>query len=207
MLNRWKPDDFHGDFRRTDMMAWKLLLVLGISATVSAAEHRHAGKHAHGEGTLNIAVDGKTAVIELRAPAESVYGFEHEAKTDADEKKRDEGLDLLKSRIDQMVILEAAVSCRFASARVFVVVEGHRRASSEKSRADKSATPKRAESAEHREVIAEFSVACEKPLSGSAVRFGFNKIFPKLETLRVQVLGENKQTGATVRKDKGSVRL
>jgi hypothetical protein len=60
---------------------------------------------------------------------------------------------------------------------------------------------------EHREVHAEFAVVCEKPLTGSQVRFGVTKVFPKIGQIQVQVLSDNKQTSAVIKGDKGSVRL
>jgi hypothetical protein len=60
---------------------------------------------------------------------------------------------------------------------------------------------------EHREVHADFSVACAKPLAGSRVRFGVYKVFPPIHEIKVQVIGDSKQSGATIKKDTGDVRL
>jgi len=183
--------------------------LLGIVSTGAiAAEHRHAGKHVHGAGELNIAVEGSGAIIEFRAPGESLYGFEHEAKTDAEKKKQETTLQLLKDKIHEMVILDKALGCKFAPKRVVVVEEGPDRG--KKGQEHKASPGKHGEqkkSSEHREVVAEFSLTCDKPLSGTSVRFGFTKAFPSLDELKVQALSGAKQSGATIRKDKGSVKL
>jgi hypothetical protein len=184
------------------MLCWKSLFLLVIwIGSASATEYRQASKHVHGEGTLNIAVDGKTAVVEFRAPAESIYGFEHEAKTDADKNRRDAGLNLLKGKMHEMMLFEPGLGCKFAAKNVAVAKEeGDHKETSAKSGKDEK-------SAEHWEVTAEYAVACNKPLAGSTLRFGFTKIFPNLGELKVQVLAESKQTGLTVRKDKGRVKF
>jgi hypothetical protein len=157
---------------------------------------------------LNIAVESNTAVIEFRAPGESLYRFEHEARTDTEKKKQQAAVELLKGKIHELLILDKALGCKFTPKRVAVVAEGADRG--KKAEEQKASPGKQAEqkkSSEHREVVAEFSLTCEKPLSGSTVRFGFTKAFPSLQELKVQALSGDKQSGATVRKDKGSAKL
>jgi hypothetical protein len=185
------------------------LIFLGfISMPAVAAEQRHAGKHVHGEGELNIAVEGMTALIEFRAPGDSLYGFEHEAKTDAEKKKLQGALELLKSKIHEMVILDKSLGCKFTPKRVAVVEEGADHGTKTQEQKGSAGKPvEQKKSPEHREVVAEFSLACAKPLSGTTVRFGFTKAFPSLNELEVQALSGANQSGATIRKDKGSVKL
>jgi hypothetical protein len=182
------------------------LIVFSIPAT--GAEHRHAAKHLHGAGELNIAVERNAAVIEFRAPGESLYGFEHEAKTDAEKKKQQAAVELLKAKTHEMVILDNTLGCKFTPKKVAVVEQDPN--DGKKGQEHKSSPGKQGEhkkSSEHREVIAEFSLTCDKPLSGSNVQFGFTKMFPSLHEVKVQALSGDKQTGATIQKDKGSVKL
>ena len=51
------------------------------------------------------------------------------------------------------------------------------------------------------------AVACDKPLAGSRVTFGVYKTFPAIHEIKVQVISDAKQSGATIKKDKGEVRL
>jgi hypothetical protein len=194
--------------KRSGWFFFCALLSTIASVSAIAAEHRQAGKHVHGEGELNIAVEGMTALIEFRAPGDSLYGFEHEAKTDAEKKKQQAALALLKGKIHEMVILDKSLGCKFTPKRVAVVEEGaddRAKPQEQKGRAGKPAEQKK--SSEHREVVAEFSLKCQKPLSGANVRFGFTKAFPGLDELKVQALSGANQAGATIRKDKGSVKL
>ena len=62
-----------------------LPILVGLSATpVVAQESRGADAHEHGVGSLNIAVDGDTVVMELNAPGADIVGFEYAAESDAD---------------------------------------------------------------------------------------------------------------------------
>lgn len=72
-------------------MSWKTLFrcVLAVSLTMlsygvgGTAETRRHDAHVHGVAEINIAVEGTKATVEFRAPAESVMGFEHEAKSES----------------------------------------------------------------------------------------------------------------------------
>jgi hypothetical protein len=54
-----------------------LLSVLLIVAPLAHAQH----KHVHGEGTLNVVIDGESIKIELEMPLDAAVGFEHAPKT------------------------------------------------------------------------------------------------------------------------------
>jgi hypothetical protein len=97
-----------------------LLICVGMGA---AAEKRHTDTHVHGVAEINIAVEGAKAVIEFRAPAESVMGFEHEAKSDSDRKKRDAALELLRAKKDQLVLFDSKLGCKPSEMKTKVVEE------------------------------------------------------------------------------------
>ena len=90
--------------------AFMCCLVCAVGSTAAAAgtptkRHRHK-THVHGTATLNIAVEEQTATVEVEAPAESVIGFEHRAKSAADQTKQATALDMLSSKIDSMVLFD-----------------------------------------------------------------------------------------------------
>ena len=169
-----------------------------------AAEKRRHEAHVHGVAEVNIAIDGSKADVEFRAPAESVMGFEHEAKSESDKKKRDAALRTVQTKINQMVVFDPKLSCKFSEVKTAIVEE---KGESGKTQSDKSAHGHKDQkkTAEHREVRATFSAACDKTLAGSRVTFGVHKTFPAIGEIKVQVLGDAKQSGATIKKDKGGV--
>ena len=169
-----------------------------------AAEKRRHEAHTHGVAEVNIAIDGSKADVEFRAPAESVMGFEHEAKSESDKQKRDAALRTVQTKINQMVVFDPKLNCEFSEVKTVIVEE---KGEPGKSQSDKSAHGHKDQkkTAEHREVRATFSAACDKTLAGSRVTFGVHKTFPAIGEIKVQVLGAAKQSGATIKKDKGGV--
>jgi hypothetical protein len=154
------------------------------AGTAGRKRHQH-GAHVHGSAKLNIAAEGRTATVEFESPAESIVGFEHKAKTAADQQKQAKALDLLKDRIGSMIIFEPALGCRWSPTTVDVVQQGQ----------------------EHSEVHGAFSVTCDGPLAGSKVRFAFAKTFPAIRTVAVQVVAATQQVGATIQQDRGEVEV
>jgi hypothetical protein len=154
------------------------------SAGMTTKRHQH-GAHVHGTAAVNIAIDDRTAVIEFTAPTDGVIGFEHQAKSAADQSKQAKALDLLRQNMDKMVLLDAALGCRFSPTKVDVVRQD----------------------AEHAEVHASFAVDCQAPLPGSKMRFGFTKIFPRIQTVTMQVVGGTQQVGASIKHDKGELEV
>ena len=185
---------------------WLTLAVslLIFSFDLGAAEKRHHDAHVHGVAEINIAVEGTKATVEFRAPAESVMGFEHEAKSESDKKKRDAALEQLRTKRDQMVLFDARLGCKSSEVKTAIV---EAKEESTKAQAGKDAHKDQKKSGEHREVHGTFSVACEKPLAGSRLRFGVSKVFRDIQEIKVQVLGDSGQSGATIKKDKGDVKL
>jgi Protein of unknown function (DUF2796) len=152
----------------------------------SGAKRRHQhGAHVHGTAKLNIAVEENTATVEFEAPAESIIGFEHKAKTAADQRKQATALDLLKNNIGGMLIFESGLGCRLSPTSLDVVQQ----------------------SDEHAEVHGVFAVACDSPLAGSKLRFAFTKTFPAMRTVNVQVVAATQQVGATIKQDRGEVEV
>jgi hypothetical protein len=62
-------------------------------------------------------------------------------------------------------------------------------------------------SGEHREVRASLSVACDKPLAGSRLKFRVYELFPEIHEVKVQVLSDAQQSATTVKRDKADVVL
>jgi Protein of unknown function (DUF2796) len=158
-------------------------LSLALAGTTKK-RHQH-GAHVHGTATLNIAIDERTATVELISPAESVIGFEHQAKSAEDQKRQAMALDLLRHKIDSMVVLDPALGCSFSPTRVELLQKD----------------------AEHAEVHSTFAVSCHTPLAGSKLRFGFTKTFPGIQTVNAQLVGATQQVGARIKRDKGEVEV
>ena len=164
-----------------------VVCVVGLSWAVAGTtkkRHQH-GAHEHGTAAVNIAIEERTAIIELTAPAGSIVGFEHQAKSAADQTTQAKALDLLRNNMDSMVVIDPTLGCRFSPTKIDVVQQG----------------------AEHAEVHGTFAVSCQLPLAGSKVRFGFSKTFPEIQTVHVQLVGGTQQVGASIKRDKGELEV
>ena len=203
------------------------VLVFGISnsflfgATALAETHGHDkshgkghGKghaaHEHGAAKLNLVAEGNKLTAQFEAPSASIYGFEYEPKTAADKKKREAGGEKLTANIEKMIILDAKLGCKFKSTKLDLhskEAADEEEADAKKTEKPKSSKDQAKRDAEHSETHAEFVAECSAPLAGTKVTFGFSKFFPKVRSLTVQALSGEKQAGAEISKDKGSVEL
>lgn len=159
------------------------LLLLCSAALYGQKGHSHKA-HVHGAASLDLAVDGSTVTAIFESPAEAVMGFEHAARTPAEIKKRDEALASLKARFGEMVALPAAAQCVWKAGKADVHISGS-----------------------HADVKGEFTAACKGPLESGEIAFGFNKVFPQIHELKVQLIGAGRQTGAVIKHGKGTVKL
>jgi len=169
-----------------------VLLAVGV---MLPAQTRSRKAHEHGSAKVSIAFEAATGMpkgaIEFEAPAESVVGFEYEAKSAADKAKVAAALKTLTARFGEMVILPAASGCKLTNKSAKVEAEHHDAKSKE----------------QHSEVHAEFDVVCAKPLSGTEIRFGFMKVFPKIHDVDVTLLVGEQQSKADVENDKGVLKI
>jgi uncharacterized protein DUF2796 len=157
-----------------------------IAAAAGTPTKRHQHKaHVHGAATLNIAIEDQTATVEFESPAESVIGFEHRAKSTADQKKQAIALDTMRNRIDSMIIFDPALGCRFSPTKIDIVHQDE----------------------DHAEVHGLFAVSCDTALAGSKLRFGFTKIFPAIQTVNVQLVAATQQVGASIKRDRGEMEV
>jgi hypothetical protein len=185
--------------KSSTLIVGTFLLLAPVAFT---AEKRHAESHAHGVAEINIVVEGKKIVVELRTPTEGVMGFEHEAKSDAEKKKRDAAMKLVNDKFDELVVFDKKFGCQSQASKVAIV-----QSDSSNGKDKKHGQGDHKRSAEHREVRATHNFECQKNPAGSRVRFGVTKVFPEIQEIKVQVLSDAKQSGATIKKDKGDVGL
>jgi len=160
-----------------------LLAALLLLAPALRAQETHKA-HVHGAASLDLAIEGRTLTAIFESPADAIMGFEHAAKTPAEIKKRDEALAKLKARFAEMLLLPATAQCAWKPGKAEVHIHGS-----------------------HADVEAEFTAECKGPLNRGEIRFAFSKVFPEIHELKVQLIAPGQQTGATIKHDKGTVKL
>ena len=154
-----------------------ILLALLARPVVVAAQG-----HVHGEAALDIGLEGKTGTFELRAPADDIYGFEHEPRDAKEKATRDSAVALFRTHASSLVQFDASLGCKA------------------------TLSPVTYSTGKHVEVTARFDLVCQKDPAGHDIRFGVTKAFPSLGVVRVQLVTESGQTALRVVKDQGAVR-
>jgi hypothetical protein len=121
--------------------------------------------HVHGEGRLNIAFEGQEGQIEVDVPADSVVGFEYEAKTEKDKKKEKDVLDIFESQASELVLLDPKWGCIIHKEKSEILARGA-----------------------HRDFEAQYKVRCARPVAAGHIEFNIQNKFPNWKKVKVQVL-------------------
>ena len=152
--------------------------ILFLVQSLNASEHRHQGSHEHGAGKIGIAFEGANGKMDFRIPSESIFGFEHEAKSAKHRAAQKSGLTKLEKNISQMVAFEPSLQCVISTDKIEIVKE---------------------KSGSHSDTAAAYSIKCAKSPAGSAITFSFQKEFPKIKDLDVEVVVDSLQKSIEVK--------
>ena len=180
------------------------LLIFSLFAAVSAAglitaaqaETQNHKAHVHGTAKLILALETETTgTIDLDCAADSIIGFEYEAKTKKDQDTRDQAFQKLRDHAVSVVNFDPSLGCEIVATKAEMEKE-----EGKESVADKTAASEKAHG-QHSDVNASFNVKCKRPLSGSKVEIGLIALFPKLKTVSFQVLSSSSQTESTVKNE------
>ena len=149
---------------------FKILLI-----SVFALAAREQGAHVHGAAQVSMGFDGKKGKIEMEIPGDTLFGFEHEARSKKDKAAKEAALQKLEDKISEMIVFEKDLEC--------VVKKEFFEVNQEKS---------------HSDVSVEFSVNCQKPVAGTSITFNFQKHFSRLKKVKVDVIADTVQKSAQV---------
>ena len=162
-----------------------LFLCLLFSISSSAKVHREHSAHQHGAGTLGIAFENLQGKIDFKIPSDSIIGFEFTPKSEKDKKIKAAQLSLLENSIAEIVQFSKDIGCKITK---------------EKIEAIKDEAESKELHAEHSDVVAVFSVNCLKSPLGSKIVFNFQKYFPRISDVDVQVIVGDLQKSVEAKK-------
>jgi hypothetical protein len=175
-----------------------LAIFAAFPALADQTEHRHLGPHVHGQGTLDIAIEGNKIEMELVAPGMDIVGFEHVASTDEQKaavaKAKDKLADVLN-----VFKWPAAAKCKTDAANVESRKETH--APGEKDDDDKPGEP------EHSEFHATYTITCAAPENVTGMETVYFSDFSGGQLLNVNVTTSKGQTQAQMTRDKPTLSL
>ncbi len=146
----------------------------------------HTNAHVHGVGDVSIAFDATQGKLEFESPADSTVGFEHNPKNLEQKKKLADTLELLKTKMNDMVIFDKDLKCAFTSKIADFEIE---------------------KDSSHASTRAHFDIVCAQSPKGSKLGLKFTHLFPKLKKVTVQILIDDLQKSVTVDQDSISVDL
>ena len=163
------------------------LLTLGVSTPLAADGQRQLDAHRHGTGTLNIAIDGETVLMEFEAPGADLVGFEYAPRTEAEHDAVAAARAALATPLTLFVLPDAA-GCVLADASV----EGEDEAAHDDHDDDH---------AEHSDFGAAYTLTCADPAALDTISFAYFEAFPNAEEVEVQVISETGATAYEVTRD------
>ena len=155
------------------MMSTGILLLASISFA-----QRAAPAHSHGAAEARIAIQGKKGKIEIEAPASAIYGFEHEAKSKADQARKEKGMNKLDEKIAEIFAFAETLNCKI-----------------------KKEVSEVQQQKDHADVFVEYLMECDQPLKDSELTVSMQKHFPKIKKLNVQLMVDDVQKAQEVLKD------
>lgn len=141
--------------------------------------------HLHGLAKAVMGFDDKKGKIEFHVNAESIYGFEHEATSKKDRDRKEKGLQKLEEKMAEMIVFDKALNCEIKK-EIFEVNQ---------------------ERGNHAEVVAEFAVTCSGPVAGTIIDFNFQKNFPRIKRVQVEVTADSVQKSAEITKNGETLEL
>ncbi len=157
------------------------LLSLSLTAFAGKQEHK---SHSHEAGEVSIAFEGTKGKLFLDSSGDTIYGFEHPAKNKIDQKRQKEALDKLEANISTMISFEKKLNCLFSKEKIGI-----------------------AEASGHSDVEASFAIVCNQDPTGSMLTFNFQKVFPALKEVIVQLLIGDIQKSVNANKNDLQVKL
>jgi hypothetical protein len=152
--------------------------------SVFALAAREQGAHVHGTAKVDMAFDGKKGKIVMEMPGDTLFGFEHEARSAKDKATKAAALKKLDESIAKMVVLDPDLQCEIK--KEFDEVNQEK---------------------DHSDIAIEFSVSCQKPVAGTSITFNFKKEFSRLKKVKVDVIVDTVQKSAEVTKNGESLEL
>jgi len=179
------------------------LLPLTVQAGQHDPGHRHAvphahaessgslGRHAHGIGELDVALDGNVLELEWRSPAANLLGFEHTPRSE-EQRAVVSRVQVQLGEAATLFGIPAAADCRLAESQLdsplFAAAP-----SDEHEHEHEHEQP----AATHSEVHARYRFTCRQPAALEALDLDeLFRRFPATEKLQVQLIGPHGQQGS-----------
>lgn len=171
--------------RACNLAFWALVLALAASASPALAQKHSHGAHVHGLVKANVAVQGGKLSVQMEMPLDSLLGFEHRPRTDAQRKAATTALQQLKAPGSWLKPTAAAL-CTLGGSDI-------------NAQALEPAPPGSAEQT-HADLDASWDFNCAAPDKLTGVDIHLMEVFKRIQRIEVQVAGAKGQSQQTLRR-------
>jgi hypothetical protein len=177
------------------------------TAAMAGEGRRQHGVHQHGEGTLNVIVDGSELYLEFISPAADIVGFEHRPRNAAQENVLQEALHRLRDG-GRLFNPAAPAGCRLAEAEVSTDLIGKEKDDHGRQKDRGSHDHDHDHGHDHHaDFEASYRFSCTQPSSLDRLEIRIFELFPALQRIKVQVVTNQGQKGAVIDSDNRDLRL
>jgi hypothetical protein len=180
------------DYLRPARLALAAALMLSSAAALAAEPaRREAAAHVHGVASVNAALDGTSLTVELESPAESILGFEHAPKSQAEKDAVAAALTSLKSG-EKLFNLPAAAGCVLKETDIDMPSgfadgkAGHKDHAHKHDHAGDTGEG-------HADIDGSWRFTCAKPSAITSFGLGLFSAFPRMEKVNVVWLAAGAQ--------------
>jgi hypothetical protein len=150
-----------------------------------------AAPHQHGVIALNFALDGATLTIEVKAPLDSLVGWERAPRNDAERRAAAEALERLRDPA-RLFTPDAAAQCSAAVPQVD---------------AGLLAPDAKPAAGEHADLQASYRYTCAQPTQLRAIALPIFDAFKRIQRIEVQAVGPQGQRKSTLRRANSLLKL
>lgn len=137
-------------------------------------------KHEHGVAELFVGLSGKEIAVTMNIPADTILGFEHEAKSEADKKKLKAKLDKFKKEFFEYVNIGYEYKCRQSKLEAEIKREGN-----------------------HSEIAVTGTATCVRDITNGKLIVRFKDYYPTLKKITVNLVSDKKNQSFSFLKGQG----
>ena len=187
-----------------------VVLVLAVAASTVSGANQDA--HVHGEGRVQIAIDGRLIFIALQSPGADIVGFEHAARSSAEKAAVATALSRLGDPL-KIMRFDSAADCRVrrATAGIDVDEDEHDEHDQQGQKAAHEEHGERghedhAEEA-HGSFSAEYEIECADIGALRVIEFTYFRHFAAAQMLDVVLVDDSRQIQVDLDRDDAVLRL
>ena len=185
------------------------LTLLGSAVQANSLEEGDASGtslavHQHGVAELNLALDGKHLELEFISPAANIMGFEHAARTAAEEQKVQQAIKKLQ-QAGQLFALTAAADCRLGRVEVASTTDTDEHSDEHGEHGEHDHDKEHHEHDEaggdHSDLRMHYYYQCLQPKQLNGLDVLMFKAFPAIEKIHLQLITPQTQQGKLLTPD------